>query len=242
MQIERLEQDSLEHLVTPYFRHASIENIPQSEIAGHAVMEVKEVVELRFAGEKNYAPIVPVDSMFRRDGHNVITYAERFQKQYAQFKEGDAQTADGTPLDMLVPLGMTPNQISMCRANNIHTIEALANLSERGVRQLGNSANFLREISNQYLAERNTLASTNAEVNRLRAELESLKAGNVIPKAEASPEQKDFTVAVADDEFLSKTDDELKDFIAARTGTGRPRGNPSRDTLVTMARELVDHG
>lgn len=239
MQIERAEQPDLEHLVTPYFRHASIENIPQSEIAGHAVMEVLEVVELRFAGEKNYAPVVPVDSMFRRDGHNIITYAERFKKQYAQFKEGDAQTADGTPLDMLVPMGMTPNQISMCRANNIHTIEALSNLSERGIRQLGNSANFLREISNQYLAERNTLASTNAELNALRAELEALKAGNVIPKVEASPEEKDATIAVADDEFLSKTDDELKDFIAMKTQTGRPRGNPSRETLLSMAREVA---
>lgn len=238
MQIEPLAQPDLEHLVTPYFRHESIENVPQSELQGRPILEVREIVELRFAGDKNYAPVLPVDSMFRRDGHRVITYAERFQKQYQQFKDGESQTADGTPLDMLVALGMTPSQISMCRANNIHTIEALAGLSERGVRQLGNSANFLREISGQYLAERHDLVSTSAEVSRLRAELEAMKAANIVPPVEASQEQKDATIELANAEFEQMSDDSLKEWIADKTGNGKPRGNISRETLLSMVREL----
>ena len=61
MQFERIHQPDaeLEHLIPPYFRFETLENVPQSEIKGEAVMETIEVVELRFAGDKNYAPVLP---------------------------------------------------------------------------------------------------------------------------------------------------------------------------------------
>ena len=99
MQFERIHQPDaeLEHLITPYFRFETLENVPQSEIKGEAVMETNEVVELRFAGDKNYAPVLPALSMYRMDGHHGVTYAERFAKQYAEFQQGAAQHASGTP-------------------------------------------------------------------------------------------------------------------------------------------------
>src|SRR3546814_17192949 len=60
-------------------------------------METKEVVEVRFAGSKNYSPIFPVDAFWKREGNRVITYGERWPDQYRQFKEGNPQEANGTP-------------------------------------------------------------------------------------------------------------------------------------------------
>src|SRR6478609_7089022 len=87
--------------VTPVFRVMEIENIPKSEEVGHLVKEMHEVVQIRFAGSNNYSPVFPSKAFYRREGNNVITYAERFKDQYRQFKEGNPQEARGTPLEML---------------------------------------------------------------------------------------------------------------------------------------------
>jgi hypothetical protein len=48
-----VEIDPREITITPIFKYIEVENIPKSEKAGHAVLETKEVVEVRFAGSKN---------------------------------------------------------------------------------------------------------------------------------------------------------------------------------------------
>src|SRR3546814_4123907 len=80
--------DPHEITITPVFKILEVENVPKSEVAGHAVMETKEVVEVRFAGSKNYSPIFPVDAFWKREGNRVITYGERWPDHYRQFKEG----------------------------------------------------------------------------------------------------------------------------------------------------------
>src|SRR3546814_7185647 len=69
--------DPHEITITPVFKILEVENVPKSEVAGHAVMETKEVVEVRFAGSKNYSPIFPVDAFWKREGNRVITYGDR---------------------------------------------------------------------------------------------------------------------------------------------------------------------
>ena len=44
-----VEIDPRDISVTPFFKVISIENVPKSEQAGHAVMETKEVVEVLFS-------------------------------------------------------------------------------------------------------------------------------------------------------------------------------------------------
>ena len=53
-----------------------------------------------------------------------VTYAERFQHQYRQFKTAAAQTKTGTPLDH-APF-LTEGRRAELRAQNIYTVEALA--------------------------------------------------------------------------------------------------------------------
>lgn len=227
------------HTITAYFKHASLLNVAQSEEHGKAIYDLHEVVELRFAGDRNYSPVLPADSMWRKEGNRVITYAERFSDQYRAFLLGDDQKAGGTALEMLQDYGITPAQLSICRALKIYSVEALHAIDGHNVKALGMSANALKQMARRYVEDhaKRSIESTNSEVDKLKAELERLKG--LIPSEQASPAEIDALVAAADKEFEDMTSDELKDFIAEKTGDGRPRGNPSHDTLVSMAKELA---
>lgn len=238
MEIQAIPESEMEHLVTPFFRHQTIENVPQSEIQRMPVLEVKEVVELRFAGDKNYAPVLPVDAMYRRDGHNVITYAERFADQYRAFVSGAAQEAEGTPLEMLKPYGISENQISLCRVLKIYSIEALHHLEGQNLRNLGMNANTLKDMAAAYMADRSKGLGTAARMAELEAEIARLKGEVPIPVVEAMPDEIAAAVTAADDEFGRLTNDELKALIKDKTGQA-PRGTPSREFLLNAARELA---
>jgi len=230
MGFERIYQtdDELEHLITPYFKFETYENIPQSELRGEAVMETIEVCELRFAGDKNYAPSFPALSAHRKEGHHVVTFAERFAKQYAEFQQGATQQASGTPLEKLNSYGISGAQLSLCRALKIYSIEALHALDGNNAKALGMNQNALREMAEKFMSDRAAGNSQSKEIAELRAQIEALT--NPIPvdaKADAD---------VLPDGYEALTDAELKDAIADKVGA-RPRGNPSRDTLIGMMKE-----
>lgn len=232
--------DDREITITPVFKYIEVENIPKSETAGHAVMETKEVVEVRFAGSKNYSPVFLVNDMWKRDGNQVITYAERWPDQYRAFKEGSPQEAMGTPLEMLRPLGVTPELISLCRALRIYSIEALYHLEGQPLKSLGMNSNRLKEAATKFMAERAQGQSAFAEIEALKAKVAELEARSTTPpEQEPSPEEIDQLVEEADAQFAGWSDDDLKAKIAELSG-GRPRGNPSRATLEASLKELQD--
>jgi hypothetical protein len=236
-QVERLPEADLEHQITPYFKHLVVENVPQSEIQGKAVMETKEVVELRFAGDKNYSPVLPVDAMYRKEGHRVITYAERVSEQYAQFVRGAAQEASGTPLEKLSEYGITAAQLSLCRAVKIYNVEALYNLDGANLKSLGLHGNSLKDMAAAYMADRSKGNETARELAELRAELAALKSGNPLPAQDPSPADMSRALEAADKELEAMDEGELKAFIKLKSGQA-PRGTPSRDWLINTAREL----
>lgn len=214
--------------ITPFFRYQVIENIPQSELRGEPVMETHEVVEIRIAGDKNFAPVKLVTEMWKRDGHLIRTYAERWPEQYAAFLSGTAQEASGTPLEMLKPYGMSDAGLSLCRALKIYSIEALYSLQGQAVKNLGMQGNALKEMADKYMADRAKGTDTERELAALRAEIAALKAGGVPAVVEPLPD-------------AEPSDTELKDRIEALVGA-RPRGNPSRDTLERMLAEAEAAG
>lgn len=229
--------DTREISITPVFKHVTVEDIPASEREGKAVMKTIEVVEVRFAGSKLYSPVFPVDGFWKRDGHKEITYAERWADQYRAFLEGGEQKAAGTPLEMLKSYGISPAQLSLCRALKIYSIESLHHLEGPNLKSLGMSANDLKRMASSFMADRANGSATVSEIEALRAEIERMKAA--IPVAETPPQEIEQIIKTADDAFSAMDDDALKDWIANKTGQGRPRGNPSHETLVSMARELA---
>jgi hypothetical protein len=234
-----VEIDTRDITVTPVFKYIEVENVPKSEVAGHAVMETREVVEVRFAGSKNYAPVFPANAFWRREGNRTITYAERWADQYRQFKEGSPQEAMGTPLEMLRAHGVTPELISLCRALRIYSVEALNHLEGPAVKTLGMNANKLKDAARSFMASRASAVGTLAEVDALRAEVARLS--KLVPVEEPAPEQVDEIVEAADNEFFAgMTDEQLKEEIAKLAGH-KPRGQPSRSTLESMLSELLEN-
>ncbi len=234
-----VEIDPREITITPVFKIMEIENIPKSETAGHAVFETREVVEVRFAGSKNYSPVFPADAFWKREGNTTWTYAERWADQYRQFKEGSPQEAMGTPLEMLRAHGVTPEQLSLCRALRIYSIEALYHLEGPQLKSLGMNQNALKAAARAFMAAKESSASRLDEIEALKAEIAALKAerSTVIPEKDSTPAEIEQAVKNADDVYASMTDDQIKQRIADLTGS-RPKGNPSRATLVSLVAEL----
>lgn len=224
-----VEIDPRDITVTPFFKVVNIENIPKSEAEGHAVMEMKEIVEVRFAGSNNYAPVFPAHQTWKREGNRSITYAERWADQYRTFKEGNPQEAMGTPLEMLRPYGVTQEQLSICRVHRIYSVEALNSLEGDKLKSLGMMGNTLKEIARKWAADHSASAGALNEIENLKkriAELEGAGAvvSTVIPEVE-------------EELYGAMTEDELRTLLETKTGT-KPDGRLGHAALVNLAKGL----
>jgi hypothetical protein len=218
--------------VVAVFRNDVVKNPRKSAEAGRPIFDDVELVELRHPGSKDVGvyPAMegshwgedPLTGELRR-----ITFAERFARQYQQFKAHDRQTKSGTPLDYLTFL--TAAKCAELRALNIYTAEALAIVDGSELKNLGPGG---RELKNQTIAFLES-SSDMARVTKLEAELEAVRARNQVLEDDLKslPAVKD-----APSEYDGMTDDEIKEHIKALTGV-TPRGNPSRRTLIRMAQE-----
>lgn len=227
--------DTREITITPLFRYESIEDINKSEREGHLVKKMIQVVEVRFAGSKNYSPVFPVDAVWKTENGRAVTYAERWGDQYRAFVAGANQEAQGTPLEMLSAYGMSDANLSLCRALRIYSIESLYHLEGDALKSLGIMSNTLKDMARAYMADRSKSTDGVAEMAALREEIAALRAQ--IPVKEASPEEIDVLLQASADEFDAMSDEQLKEAISGKVGS-RPRGNPSRQTLLASIREL----
>lgn len=221
------------HNITPFFKYLTVEDVPQSEIHGKPIYKTIEAVELRIAGDRQYTPVVPANSMYAKDGNRIITYAERFSKQYRAFISGAAQEADGTPLESLTDYGITPAQLSLCRALQIYTVEALHGLEGARVKALHMHGNDLKAMARRWIEDRDGKSGMSAQMSAMEAELAQLRAQLA---AKNDPDAVSVS-GVSDTDLENKSTDDLKDLIAGLQGA-RPRGNPSRETLLAMLSEL----
>lgn len=213
--------------VTPFFKVIEVENIPKSETAGHAVMEMREVVEVRFAGSNNYAPVFPANQTWKREGNKSITYAERWSEQYRTFKEGNPQHAMGTPLEMLRPYGVTEEQLSICRVHRVYSIEALNTLEGDKLKSLGMMGNTLKELARKYISDHSPSVAASNEIEALKKRIAELeKPSTVIPTADEEEEL-----------YEAMTEEEIRDMIEAKTGS-KPDGRLSHASLVNLAKGM----
>lgn len=227
--------DTRDITVTPVFKYITREDVPASERERQQVMRTDEVVEVRFAGSRNYSPIFPTDAFWKREGHRTVTYAERWADQYRAFLAGDEQRAAGTPLEMLKTYGIKESQLSLCRALKIYSIEALDNLEGASLKSLQMNANPLKDMARKYMADRSKGDASSHEIAALRAEIEALR--QALPAVDPKPEEIDAAIAKANADYEAMTDEQLRAELAARTGA-KPKGNPTRDFMLKSIREL----
>lgn len=215
-------------LVIPLFKIHTTENKAKSKEAGRPIFDDMEVVEVRFAGDRNKISVFPAHAVCGQmqddDGdYRQMTYAERWPEQYKRFKAKQTQVAEGTPVDELPFL--TQAKRSELKALSIYTAEALASLDGTPLKNLGPGG---RDLKNQAQAYLDRAAGT-ADVTKMAAEIAELQRTIRELQADKAP---------ADSQFMSWSADQIKDWIEDKIGE-RPKGNPSHATLVKRADEIA---
>lgn len=230
------------------FRADKVKDEGESKRQGRPIFKDMEMIEIRTAGDRNTVKVFPAHAQHRwtqdEDGGQVVeTYAMRFSEQYRRFKEGRQQIQDGTPLSELPFL--TEAKRSELRALSIHTAETLAALDGTNLKTLGPGGRELKNQAAAYIDNANGSANVTqmaAQIAELQALVASLSQAPV-PVAPQPPQTNEFVEDGAEpfaepetDIFEDSSDDELKTYIKSQTGQS-PRGTPSHETLVRMARE-----
>lgn len=239
--------DTREITITPVFHWETLEDINASERAGHLVKKMRQVVQVRFAGSKNYSPIFPVDAFWKYQDGKMVTYAERWADQFRAFLEGADQKASGTPLELLKNYGISEGNLSLCRALKIYSIEALHHLEGSELKSLGMAGNALKDMARAYMADRSSGNDSADRIAALEAQIAALtlaKAGSepntvdvVVP--DPKPDEIASALAKSDAEFLAMDDAALKAFIKEKLGRA-PTGTPSHEWLVNAAKEAQE--
>jgi hypothetical protein len=223
-------------LLIVLFKTLALENEDKTKLAGRPIFDDVEQVEIRGPGSRN-STVHPVNevSHWMDDPYTgrqrQVTYAERFARQYNQFKEHKAQTASGTPLAH-VPF-LTESKRAELRSLNVYTVEALAAVDGQELKNLGHGGRELKNKAEEFIARAMTAApdmQLRAQLDALRARAEVLEADNAILKQKREVEE------VTDTAFDAMSIEQLRDYIATHTGVA-PVGTPSRKNLLRMAAE-----
>jgi hypothetical protein len=215
------------------FKHYAVENEAKSRAAGRPIYDDVEYVEIRAPGSKDVkvfpATTISADSI-RTDPYTgavkQITYAERFHRQYRQFKEHAAQTKSGTPLAGVAFL--TEARKAEMRALNVYTVEQLAQIDGQELKNLGMGGRDLKNAAQAYIDD----ALRNVPNLELQAKLEAAEARNQVLEQDVAALQ--HKKATAEAQFDAMSDAELREFIKANTGSA-VIGQPAHKSLVRMA-------
>ena len=212
------------------------ENKFKSAEEGRPIYEDVEMVRITFPADRQrtlvaraHASAMAYDERGRRarriNGRQV-TYAELFNEEYRRFKSGQAPTVRGTPLREATFL--TEAQRKSLQALQIYTVEQLAAANPK---HLGMGGVEMVEKAKAYL----DAAAGSADVTRLATENAKLRE-----QIERMTEEmrKVKYAEVEGDPYSGLSVDELKERIAAHNDGRKPLGNPSRETLVSMLKEL----
>ena len=211
-------------LVVPFFKSMAQHDEQASKAAGRPIYRDMEIVEVRIAGDRNFAPTFPAHAMWRRIDGDEVTYAQRWPKQFERFKENQTQVADGTPLSELPFL--TESKRMELRGLKVYTAEALASLDGKNLQALGQNGRTLKNQAEAYLKKAEGTSQTVAlvaEVENLKAQLAQMQGA--APMVEDSPADGDQKAA-------------LKAQYSELTGQ-LPRGNQSVETLQKMVDEAL---
>lgn len=143
-------------LLTIIFKLHPTINEKKTKEAGRPIYDEIEVCQITSAGNKQTMWVMPAHDFtggFVDDPLTGLaeqqTYAQKYNKQYLAFKDGNAQVQNGTPLEALPFL--TPAKVLELKALHIHTAESLAAIDGQPIKQLGIGGRDLKDKAVEYL-------------------------------------------------------------------------------------------
>lgn len=234
--------------ITPVFYTEVVEDVKATREAGRPIMVEEERVEYRIAGNRNFVPHFQAHEFHEWVDGEEVTHAMRWPKEYKHFKETGGNSAQGTPLQNLP--GLTKVQLSTLKTLSVFSIESLANIEGRELKNLGPGGHEMKRSAQQYLAA----AAGRLDLNGVLQQMAELKAQNeqlsrIVSDAQhqaPAPQVDNWEQAAAafdepetaqPEPYTHLSDDEIKAKIKEATGSG-VRGQPSRATLVGMLKDL----
>lgn len=225
-------------LLVPLFRNHAMENKAKSAAEGRPIFEDVEVVDVRAPGTRNYGTY-PANQMSNwindpyTGEQRPVTYAERFQRQYRQFKEHQEQTKSGTPLE-LVGFLSAARQAEL-RAQNIYTVEALAAIEGSELKNLGPGGRELKNQAFEYIAK----GRANVPNLQMQAELEAMRAKLAVMEEDRAAAKNQLENNPAEAKFEAMTPEQLREFIKINTGHA-PIGILPKKNLIRLALEVPE--
>lgn len=143
------------------FENIPVHQVAESELAGRAIYKDVPHIKIMFPGDRTKQVCRRVKT---ESTGGTPSDMERFPRQWAAFEAQQEQSQDGTPLEQW-PI-MTKSQVMEFRSLHIHTVDALAALSDAAVQNIGIGGRELREKAKAWLSK----ADDGAEVSRLVTE------------------------------------------------------------------------
>lgn len=202
--------------------------------SGYAVYEDVEMIEINIPGDKQLTVHAPANSPCTMMDGSQVTYIDRFPDDYDRFKKGLGAAVVGLPLKH-APF-LSKSEVSMLGNQNVYTVEQLADMGGAPLRNLGPSGRKWQQQALAFLktaqGSRDAVADA-AEKASLLDRIAQLEAAQGLTPPAAQDDDGDDD---GDDGFDAMSDADLKSWIKETTGAG-VRGNPSRDTLLSIARE-----
>lgn len=148
--------------------------------AGYPIDVGVDYVKVSHAGEKDNTIMLMSE----------LTPKQRqdWREQMTAYKEGRTQVANGTPMDLLFP--GNPEIVSTLKANNVHTIEQLANYPDSSSMQFAPTwkAKAIQFIDgkkdNRFPALEQRAKEAEAQLAAMKAQLDQLIAAKQAPAIE----------------------------------------------------------
>jgi hypothetical protein len=217
--------------LVPVFKILARKNEAKTIEAGRLVCDDVEVCEIRAPGSRNMS-VFPATAVSHWSDNpetgeqTPITYAERFPRQYQQFKAHAAQTKSGTPLTEVAFL--TEGRRAELRAQNVYTVEQLAAIDGQELKNLGPGGRDMKNRAIEFIEE----SKVRSVDTKLASELEAMRARNAVLEEDVARLKEN-----AEGEFAEMSIEQLRDFITSNSGHA-PQGTINRKGLLRMAMSL----
>lgn len=232
-----------DELLSPRFFSHPVKDDEASKKAGRPIYNDVDHVEIRIAGNKHAVGVFPAMAtwMTRMEKSEYgeeaveVTYAQRFNKQYLEFKAGNDQSFGGTPLSE-APF-LTEGKRRELKAIHVNTVEALATIDGQPLKMLGPGGRELKNQAMAYLEQAKAgvgstrladeLSKRDTQIEDLQRQIAEMKG--TTPAQPINPE----TVST----FETFTDDDIRAWLTDAKVVVDGRWN--RNTLISKAEEVL---